>query len=206
MTPRTTSSRRSSRRRGLVVEAAAGRQLVEQSWRLTLDRWPCRRAVLLPLSPLIRIERIRVFDRFGAPEDLAAALYRAERASDPPRIVIESAAPEPGLAAQGIEIDIVVGGPAAGDVPPPLAQSVRMLVARWFESGPRPRAHPRDRDRGRPRRQDQSRPRHAAPEGADGSSLAPASVIPDARSAIQDPCPRTVRGGGSRIAAARLPG
>ena len=94
-----------------------------------------RRAVLLPLSPLIRIERIRVFDRFGAPEDLAAALYRAERASDPPRIVVESAAPEPGLAAQGIEIDIVVGfGPAAGDVPPPLAQSVRMLVARWFQN------------------------------------------------------------------------
>ena len=77
----------------LVVEAAAGRQLVEQSWRLTLDRWPCGRAVLLPLSPLIRIERIRVFDRFGAPEDLAAALYRAERASD---IVVESAAPERG--------------------------------------------------------------------------------------------------------------
>jgi len=119
----------------LVVEAAAGRQLVEQSWRLTLDRWPCRRAVLLPLSPLIRIEHIRVFDRFGAPADLAAALYRAERASDPPRIVVESAAPEPGLAAQGIEIDIVVGfGPAAGDVPPPLAQSVRMLVARWFQN------------------------------------------------------------------------
>jgi uncharacterized phiE125 gp8 family phage protein len=119
----------------LVVEAAAGRQLVEQSWRLTLDRWPCGRAVLLPLSPLIRVERIRVFDPFGAPQDLAAALYRAERASDPPRIVVESAAPEPGLAAQGIEIDIVVGfGPAAGDVPPPLAQSVRMLVARWFEN------------------------------------------------------------------------
>src|SRR5215212_7111267 len=117
----------------LVVEAAAGRQLVEQSWRLTLDRWACGRAVLLPLSPLIRIDRIRVYDRLGAPQDLAAALYRAERASDPPPILVESAAPE--LAAQGIEIDIVVGfGPAAGDVPPPLAQSVRMLVARWFEN------------------------------------------------------------------------
>src|SRR5215210_3134221 len=62
----------------LVVEAASGRQLVEQTWRLVLGRWPCGRAVLLPLSPLIRVERVRVFDHAGAATDLAAALYRAD--------------------------------------------------------------------------------------------------------------------------------
>ena len=119
----------------LVVEAAAGRQLVEQTWRLVLDGWPCGRAVLLPLSPLIRVERVRVYDRSGVGPDLAAALYRADRTSDPPRVVAESGAPEPGLSAQGIEIDVAVGfGPAAADVPAPLAQAVRMLVARWFEN------------------------------------------------------------------------
>src|SRR3954469_14533428 len=119
----------------LVVEAACGRQLVEQSWRLTLDRWPCGRAVLLPLSPLVRVERVRVYDRTDAPTDLASSLYRADRANDPPRVLVESGAPEPGLAAAGIEIDIVVGfGPAAADVPAPLVQAVRMLVARWFEN------------------------------------------------------------------------
>jgi len=77
----------------LVAEAACGRQLVEQSWRLTLDRWPCGRAVLLPLSPLIRIERIRVFDRFGAPEDLAAgSIAPSARATRP---VSSSRAPRP---------------------------------------------------------------------------------------------------------------
>jgi uncharacterized phiE125 gp8 family phage protein len=119
----------------LVVEAASGRQLVEQTWRLVLDRWPCGRKVLLPLSPLIRVERVRVFDAAGAPTDLASALVRAESASDPPHVVVAAGAPEPGLPAEGIHLDVAVGfGPAPADVPAPLAQGVRMLVARWFEN------------------------------------------------------------------------
>lgn len=119
----------------LLVEAACGRQLIEQSWRITLDRWPASRAVLLPLSPLIRVARVRVYDAAGVGTDLAASLYRADIVSDPPRVIVESGAPEPGRSAQGIEIDVVVGfGPAAADVPAPLAQAVRLLVAHWFEN------------------------------------------------------------------------
>jgi uncharacterized phiE125 gp8 family phage protein len=119
----------------LVVEAACGRQLVEQTWRFVFDRWPGGRNVRLPLSPLIRVERIRVFDAAGAPADLTPALYRAESASDPPRVVVGSAAPEPGLSSEGIHLDAAVGfGPASTDVPAPLAQAIRLLVARWFEN------------------------------------------------------------------------
>ncbi|HEX8167786.1 MAG TPA: head-tail connector protein [Beijerinckiaceae bacterium] len=119
----------------LLVEAACGRQLVEQTWRLMLDRWPCGRVVRLPLSPLIRVERLRVFDAAGTPADLASAFYRAEAASDPPRVAVSATAPESGVAAEGIHLDVAVGfGPAAADVPAPLAQAVRLLVARWFEN------------------------------------------------------------------------
>jgi uncharacterized phiE125 gp8 family phage protein len=119
----------------LLVEAACGRQLVEQTWRLILDRWPYGRVVRLPLSPLIRVERVRVFDAAGAPMDLAPLLYRAEGASDPPRVAVSAAAAEPGLPAEGIHLDVAVGfGPAAADVPAPLAQAIRLLVARWFEN------------------------------------------------------------------------
>src|SRR3954454_16812626 len=90
----------------LLVEAASGRQLIEQSGRLVLDRWPARRTVLLPLSPLIRSERVRVFDRDGVGTDLATTLYRAERGCDPPRLTVEGSAPEPGRPAEGIEIDV----------------------------------------------------------------------------------------------------
>jgi uncharacterized phiE125 gp8 family phage protein len=119
----------------LLVEAACGRQLVEQTWRITLDRWPTGRIVALPLSPLMRVARVRVYDGAGAGTDLAASLYRADSVSDPPRVAIEPGAPEPGRPNHGIEIDVVAGfGPAAADVPAPLAQAIRLLVARWFEN------------------------------------------------------------------------
>ncbi len=118
----------------LLVEAACGRQLVEQTWRILLDRWPQGRILRLPLSPLIRVDRVRVFDASGAPSDVSAALYRVEASSDPPRLIVDATAPEPGLAAQGIALDVVVGfGASAGDVPATLRQAVRVLVARWFE-------------------------------------------------------------------------
>src|SRR5207237_8071513 len=91
----------------LLVEAPSGRQLIEQSWRLVLDRWPARRTLLLPLSPLIRIERIRVYDAAGSASDVAAPLYRAERGRDPPRVALEPGAPEPGRLMDGIEIDLI---------------------------------------------------------------------------------------------------
>jgi len=119
----------------LLVEASCGRQLIEQTWRITLDRWPAGRIVTLPVSPLMRVARIRLYDAAGAGADLAASLYRADTASDPPRVIVEPTAPEPGRAGQGVEIDIVAGfGPAAADVPAPLVQAIRLLVARWFEN------------------------------------------------------------------------
>ena len=79
----------------LLVEGACGRQLIAQTWRLALNRWPPGRAVLLPLSPLLSVARVRVYDLAGAGTDLAAPLYCADTAADPPRVVVEAAAPEP---------------------------------------------------------------------------------------------------------------
>jgi uncharacterized phiE125 gp8 family phage protein len=119
----------------LLVEGACGRQLVAQTWRLTMHGWPAGRLVLLPVSPLISVARVRVYDALGAGADLAASLYRADPVSDPPSVAIEPAAPAPGRTFHGIEIDVVAGfGPAAADVPAPLVQSIRLLVARWFEN------------------------------------------------------------------------
>ena len=43
----------------LMVEAASRRVLIEQQWRVVLERWPAGGTVLLPLSPLIAVERSR---------------------------------------------------------------------------------------------------------------------------------------------------
>ena len=119
----------------LLVEASCRRILVEQRWRMRLDRWPVRRLVMLPLSPLIAVEQIRVRDVAGVTATLAADLYEADAACDPPRIRVNALAPEPGSATGGIEIDLRAGYGASGQaVPAPLRLAIRMLAARWFEN------------------------------------------------------------------------
>lgn len=117
------------------VEAACGRVLVAQTWRVGLDRWPTDRVVSLPLSPLIAVDAIRVFDAGGMASPVAPALYRVDAASDPPRVIVDPATPSPGRWPQGVEIDVRVGyGAMADAVPGPLRHAVRMLAARWFEN------------------------------------------------------------------------
>jgi uncharacterized phiE125 gp8 family phage protein len=116
------------------VEAASGRVLIAQKWRLALDRWPEDRVVSLPLSPLIAIEAIRVFNAAGVAETLAPALYGVDAVADSPRVLIDEIAPAPKRPLHGIELDLSVGyGSTADAVPAPLRQAVRMLAARWFE-------------------------------------------------------------------------
>jgi uncharacterized phiE125 gp8 family phage protein len=117
------------------VEAAAGRVLVESRWRMGLDAWPEGRVVPLPVSPLIAVERVRVFDRDGGAIDVPAGLYEADPFSDPPRLVVDPLAPEPGRRRQGVLIEVRAGyGATPESVPAPLRQAVRLLVARWFEN------------------------------------------------------------------------
>lgn len=115
------------------VEDLCRRRLIEQRWRVTLDAWPRERAVKLPLSPVLRIEAVRLLGPQGAETSLVPTLYRLDP-EDPPRLVFDPAVPGPGHGAEGVQIDVVAGyGSSAAEVPPPLVQAVRMLVARWFE-------------------------------------------------------------------------
>src|SRR4051812_12115716 len=72
----------------LMVEATAGRILVEQRWQLVLDRWPPDRRLVLPLAPLIGIDRIQVFDAQNQPSDLPPEAFEADPADDPPGILV----------------------------------------------------------------------------------------------------------------------
>lgn len=115
------------------VEDVTGRRLIEQRWRVMLERWPPGRVVALPLSPVMAIERVRVAGPHGEPEDLAVGRYRLS-ASDPPCLVVDPATPAPGPTLEGVVIDVVAGyGATAAEVPAPLVQAIRLLVARWFE-------------------------------------------------------------------------
>ncbi len=116
------------------VEAACGRALIAQTWRVVRDLWPFDDVVALPLSPLLAIEEIRIVDAAGGQAVLAPALYRVDATSDPPRVILDPTATVLGLAPRNVEIDFRAGyGAAAEDVPAPLRQAVRLLTAHWFE-------------------------------------------------------------------------
>jgi uncharacterized phiE125 gp8 family phage protein len=120
----------------LHVETALGLALITQSWRLLLDRWPPEKDIELPLQPLQTIDAVRVLPAEGAATVIDPANYLADTASAPPRLVRTGVIwPQPGKAANGVEIDFTAGyGALAADVPAPLRQALLLLVAHWYEN------------------------------------------------------------------------
>ncbi len=117
----------------LTIEAASRRILIAQRWRVVLDRWPPGRTILLPLSPVIAIDSIRVTDAAGVASDVPSTAFEADLMSDPPRIAV-SGAPEPGRPRNGIAIELRAGYGASPDaVPATLKLAIHILVAHWFE-------------------------------------------------------------------------
>lgn len=128
----------------LMVEAESGRCLVQQTWRLLLDRWPVSGFVRLPVTPVIGVEAVRVCSAmdFSDPSTLSiswtplpAGSFSVEGAGGPDaRLVVHGSPPTPVREQAGIEIDVLAGyGACAEAVPQPLRQAVRTIVARWYE-------------------------------------------------------------------------
>lgn len=116
------------------VEAQTRRGLITQTWRLVRDRWPEEgRLQVLPAPPRSVIAA-RYYDEDGGTHAIDTGAFVLDTASSllafPPWSM-----PAPGRATAGIEIDLSIGyGDAAADVPAPLRQAIRMLVAHWYEN------------------------------------------------------------------------
>ncbi|MDK9697792.1 MAG: head-tail connector protein [Siculibacillus sp.] len=116
------------------VESATRRVLIDQTWRIYRDDWPSDGHVAIPIAPVKSIAAVTVYDADGEPTELAPTDRLLDVASQPARLVFTGAAPHPGRAVNGIEIDVVAGyGPSGLEVPQPLRLAVMTLVARWYE-------------------------------------------------------------------------
>ena len=117
------------------VEALTRRCLIEQGWRVYLDRWPRRRIVTLVPAPLISVDAVTVYDANGDPAVVDADDYEVDTVAVPGRLVLSGSAPVAvGRAVNGIEIDVTAGyGPSSVDVPAPLRQAIMTLTAHWYE-------------------------------------------------------------------------
>lgn len=115
----------------LHLEGVTARALVRQSWRLVLDCWPAE-AVRLPVSPLLELTAVRVFDDQDDEHELTLEQFQTE----PGRVLLPPASIDgaPALRERlGIEIDYVAGFGDAAEVPADLKRALLALVAHWFE-------------------------------------------------------------------------
>lgn len=115
----------------LLLESATRLIFINQSWRLILEEAPGGARLRLPLAPIIAITEIRAIDAAGQASIVDPQQYRLRAGAAPPLLILEDGFAN---AQGGLEIDLEVGfGSAPENVPAPLRQALRMLVARWFE-------------------------------------------------------------------------
>ena len=118
------------------VEAQTRRALITQTWRLSRDAWPSNGRIAVLPSPLRELAAARIYKSDGSTQSIDADAFAADATSAPAVLAFERGAlPAPGRVVGGIELDVEVGyGDAPSDVPEPLRQAVRVLVAHWYEN------------------------------------------------------------------------
>lgn len=115
------------------VEAACGLALIDQGWRLCLDRLPRSGRVLLSRHPVREVLSVTVYGRDGEASLADPAGYALDRAGRPARLHFHRPL-APGAAMNGIEIDFAAGfGETGVEVPDLLKRAILVLVAHWYE-------------------------------------------------------------------------
>ncbi len=118
------------------VEAQTRRALIVQTWRLSRDAWPVNGRVAVLPAPLRELVAVRVYQLDGTTQAIDADAFAIDKTSAPAVLAFaQGALPAPGRVVGGIEFDIEAGyGGAPSDVPQPLRQAIRVLVAHWYEN------------------------------------------------------------------------
>lgn len=115
------------------VEFACDQKMLTQVWRQYVDCFPVTRELALTVKPVQSVAAITAFGRDGTPNALSLDDVEMVRGLLPP-VLRFSAAVDPGLAVNGLEIDLVVGlGDLGVDIPDTLKRAILMLVAHWYE-------------------------------------------------------------------------
>lgn len=118
------------------VETQTRRALITQSWRLVRDVWPESGFVAVLPVPLAALDAARIYKADNTTQAIDAAAFVVDRAAAPARLgFTRGSLPVPERRIAGIEIDVTCGyGDAPDDVPEPLRQAIRLLVAHWYEN------------------------------------------------------------------------
>lgn len=108
--------------------------LISQGWRVVLDCWPHHGRIAVKPGPLKTLNAARVYDFRGQPQSIDTQAFVPDFGASA-FAFMPWTMQVPGRVAAGIELDVTVGfGDAAIEVPEPLRQAIRLLVAHWYEN------------------------------------------------------------------------
>jgi uncharacterized phiE125 gp8 family phage protein len=118
------------------VEAQTRRALITQTWRLVRDDWPLDGRIAVLPAPLAQVTAARVYRADATTQAIDPGVFVLDKAAAPAIVSFSPfVLPLPGRPAAGIEIDVQVGyGAAPANVPAPLVQAIKLLVAHWYEN------------------------------------------------------------------------
>ncbi|MBS7542007.1 head-tail connector protein [Ancylobacter oerskovii] len=117
------------------VETLTRRALIDQKWRIVRDAWPASGLIPVPVSPLRTLDRVALIDAAGVEIEVPGTAFNVDAARLPGLIRVDrgAVAPPPRPLA-GIALDITAGhGPSAAEVPAPLIEAVRLVLAHFHE-------------------------------------------------------------------------
>ncbi|WP_274629677.1 head-tail connector protein [Arvimicrobium flavum] len=115
------------------VERSTGLALIDQTWRLVLDRWPRSGCAAITKHPVKAILSVTAYGPDGEASLVDPGTYQFDGLSRPARLHLE-ADTAPLRAMNGIEVDFSAGfGESGPDVPDLLKRTILLLVAHWFE-------------------------------------------------------------------------
>lgn len=119
-----------------------GRALLEQTWDLYLDRFPCSKwqgtrrvdAIEIPLPPLIDVAGVFYLDGNGDEQEFDASKYTVDTATEPGRVVLKSGGSWPTIqeAANAIRIRFDAG--YEDGVPSQIKAAILILVGDLYQN------------------------------------------------------------------------
>lgn len=116
------------------AESYTRRAFIEQTWKLTLDRFPCWE-IMLPRPRLQSIEEITYIDSQGAEQTLSPSLYRAALLSEPGRLTpaYNQSWPSTREITDAVTIEFIAGyGSTAAEVPAPIVQAIKLMLGLYY--------------------------------------------------------------------------
>ncbi|MGH6859928.1 MAG: head-tail connector protein [Phyllobacterium sp.] len=112
------------------LEMQAGLVLIDQIFRLHVDRWPAQGLVSIAKHPVRAIVSVTAYGKEGAPVPIAGNEMHLEAASRPARLHLGSRP----AGTSALDIDFTAGfGETGADVPDALRHAILNLVAHWYE-------------------------------------------------------------------------